>query len=601
LTITPEQYPQLKLTHPRLWWPYQMGTPALNAAKISFEIAGQASDSTSFQFGIREVKSELTEKGYRLFSVNGRKVLVRGAADAPDMLLRFSQERMQAGLDYVRDMGLNTIRLEGRMNRAEFFDATDRMGILVMPGWTCCDAWEKWENWGPEQHEISVASMADQARRLRNHSSVFVWLYGSDGPPPADVEQAYLNVLHDQRWPNPAISSASATPTTLTGNSGVKMTGPYEYVPPNYWLVDSQAGGAYGYNTETSPGEAIPTLESLKRFIPADHLWPIDEYWNYHAGLERFTNIDVFTNAMNSRYGAATDLNDYERKAQAMAYEGERAMFEAYGRNKYTSTGVIQWMLNNGWPSLIWHLYDYYLVPAGGYFGTKKAMEMAHVQYSYDDNSVAVVNSYNRPLQNVKVSAALYSPEGMQIASKTSTINVDADSTVKVFDLPQPASLNGAYFLKLRLEDSTGRQLSDNFYWLSTKPDQIDFAERKDTVYTPQSAYADLTALNGLQPGKLVAVKRTAKAGKSETIHVSIHNSGKNIAFLVHLRITQGANGEDVVPIFWSDNYVSLLPGEQREIAATFDSATLNGKPAVVHLDGWNLAERIVAEEKLRH
>jgi len=171
------------------------------------------------------------------------------------------------------------------------------------------------------------------------------------------------------------------------------MTGPYEYVPPVYWLTDSKAGGAYGYNTETSPGPAIPPRESLERFIPKEHLWPIDDVWNFHAGGERFTTVNVFTDGLNRRYGTATSLDDYLRKAQAVTYDGERAMFEAYGRNKYTATGVIQWMLNNAWPSLIWHLYDYYLVPAGGYFGTKKAMEPIHVQYSYDDNSVAVVNS----------------------------------------------------------------------------------------------------------------------------------------------------------------------------------------------------------------
>ena len=185
------------------------------------------------------------------------------------------------------------------------------------------------------------------------------------------------------------------------------MTGPYEYVPPVYWLADTEAGGAYGYNTETSPGPAIPTKESLAKFIPTDHLWPIDEYWNFHAGGERFTTVDVFTDGLNRRYGTATSLGDYERKAQASAYDNERSMFEAYGRNKYVATGVIQWMLNNAWPSLIWHLYDYYLVPGGGYFGTRKAQEIIHVQYDYNTNSVSVVNGTYAPLKSLKVTAKL--------------------------------------------------------------------------------------------------------------------------------------------------------------------------------------------------
>jgi exo-1,4-beta-D-glucosaminidase len=356
--FSPEQFAKLKLARPRIWWPYQMGTPNLYTAKLRFEIGEQISDTADVTFGIREVTSELTDKGHRLFRVNGRKLLIRGAAWAPDLLFRWSSAKLDADLAYVRDMHLNTIRLEGRLDRDEFFEKTDKLGILVMPGWTCCDAWERWKDWTGDQKHVAAASLRDQITRLRNHPSVFVFLNGSDNPPPPDIEQMYLDIEKELQWPNPIVSSASAQKTTVTGESGVKMTGPYEYVPPDYWLEDTEAGGAYGYNTETSPGPAIPPRESLVRFIPKDQLWPIDDVWNYHAGGERFTNVNIFTEGLSRRYGEATSLADYERKAQAMTYDGQRAMFEAYGRNKYGATGVIQWMLNNAWPSLIWHLYD---------------------------------------------------------------------------------------------------------------------------------------------------------------------------------------------------------------------------------------------------
>ena len=348
------------------------------------------------------------------------------------------------------DMGLNTVRLEGRIDHEDFFNKADKLGILIMPGWTCCDAWERWKVWKEDQHKIAGDSLRSQIRILRNHPSVFVWLYGSDGPPPADVEKMYLGILKDLDWPNPSISSASADPTTVTGASGVKMTGPYEYVPPMYWLADTQAGGAYGYNTETSPGPAIPPKESLERFIPKDHLWPIDDVWNFHAGGERFTTVNVFTDGLTKRYGAPTSLDDYERKAQAMTYDGQRAMFEAYGRNKYVATGVVQWMLNNAWPSLIWHLYDYYMVPAGGYYGTKKSTEIVHVQYSYDDNSVAVVNGEYEEIKGVKVSAKIYDIDAKEKGSHDATIDLAADSATKAFDLPKIDGLSKTYFLKLR-------------------------------------------------------------------------------------------------------------------------------------------------------
>jgi exo-1,4-beta-D-glucosaminidase len=583
--FTPEEFAQLKFEDPQLWWPYQMGVPNLYTAKLSFAADGHTSDSASVTFGIREVTSEITDQGYRLFKINGRKLLIRGAAWAPDMFLRWSSERLDADLAYVHDMGLNTIRLEGRLDHDEFFDKTDRLGILVMPGWTCCDAWERWKLWKGDQRKVAAASLTDQIGRLRNHPSVFVWLNGSDGPPPADVEKMYLDIEKDLGWPNPIISSASAEKTTVTGKSGLKMTGPYEYVPPVYWLADKKAGGAYGYNTETSPGPAIPPRESLERFIPKEHLWPIDEVWNYHSGGERFTTVNVFTDGLNRRYGSADSLDDYERKAQAMTYDGERAMFEAYGRNKYTSTGVIQWMLNNGWPSLIWHLYDYYLVPAGGYFGTKKAMEPVHVQYSYDDNSVAVVNSTYQALKETKVTARIYNVDASEKASHEVTLDLPADSSTRAFALPKVEGLSKTYFLRLQLSDAGGKQLSDNFYWLSTKADTLDWAHRQDTVYTPQAEFGDLTGLNSLPRVKLTA----SAASENGVAQVSLSNPDSAIAFMVHLRVTRGKGGRDVTPIFWQDNYFSLLPGERRTVTAKFDPAALEGQEAVLVLDGWNV------------
>ncbi len=587
--FAPEQFAKLKLAHPRLWWPYQMGTPHLYSAKLSFQIGKQVSDTASVTFGIREVTSELTDKGHRLFKVNGRNVLIRGAAWAPDLLFRWSSERLDADLAYVRDMGMNTIRLEGRLDRDEFFEKTDQLGILVMPGWTCCDAWERWKNWNDDQNKVATASLRDQITRLRNHPSVFVWLNGSDNPPPAEVETMYLNIEKELQWPDPIVSSASEQKAAASGDSGVKMTGPYEYVPPVYWLADTQAGGAYGYNTETSPGPAIPPRQSLEKFIPKDHLWPIDEVWNYHAGGERFTTVNVFTDGLNRRYGQAESLDDYERKAQAMTYDGQRAMFEAYARNKYTSTGVIQWMLNNAWPSLIWHLYDYYLVPAGGYFGTKKACELVHVQYSYDNNSVAVINGTYEPIKRVKVSAKIYSLDAKEKGSREATMDLAADSSTKALDLPNPEGLTPTYFLKLELRDAAGKLVSENFYWLSTKPDVLDWAKRSDTVYTPQKEFGDLTGLNSLPKANVAITKTVHVNGGNSTLTVVTENKGDSVAFMLHPRLTRGKGGDDVTPVFWSDNYFSLMPGEEKAVTARFDSASLHGAVPELVVEGWNV------------
>ncbi|HET7106634.1 MAG TPA: glycoside hydrolase family 2 protein [Candidatus Acidoferrum sp.] len=591
IRFSPGQFPQLKLAEPHLWWPFQMGEPYLYTAKFRVELSEATSDSASVPFGIREVTSELTETGGRLFKVNGKRVLIRGAAWTSDMLLRWDPKKVEADLAYVKDMGLNTIRLEGnKPDRDDFFDKTDKLGLLVMTGWICCDAWEHWKTWTPETKKIAAASMVDQASRLRNHPSVFVWLYGSDGPPPADIENMYLDILKNLEWPNPTVSSASETPTKVTGKSGVKMTGPYEYVPPMYWLSDKKAGGAWSYNTETSPGPAIPTKESLAKFIPKEHLWPIDDYWNFHAGGERFTTIDVFRDALEKRYGAPTSLDDFERKSQAMTYDNQRSMFEAYARNKYVSTGVIQWMLNNAWPSLIWHLYDYYLVPAGGYFGTKKAQEVVHVQYDWDTNSVSVVNGKYEVLKGYKVTAKLYNIDSKEAGSRDATIDLPADAATKAFDLPTPANLSTTYFLKLQLHDATGNLVSDNFYWLSTKLDTMDWKHKQDTVYTPQKDFADLTGLNSLPQVKLEAEAAAKDVEGSVKIQLHLKNTSGSVAFTVHARLTKGKDGDDLVPIFWDDNYFSLLPGEEKTVAVSFLKSDLNGQQPFLTIDGYNVS-----------
>jgi exo-1,4-beta-D-glucosaminidase len=276
-----------------------------------------------------------------------------------------------------------------------------------------------------------------------------------------------------------------------------------------------------------------------------------------------------------------------------MNYEAERAMFEAYGRNKYTSTGVIQWMLNNAWPSLIWHLYDYYLVPSGAYFGTRKSCEPLHVQYSYDDNSVAVVNGYARKFSNLKVKAVVYDIDSKERASQDITVDAPADSSVRALQLPKLENVSATYFLKLELYDS-GKLISDNFYWLSTNPDVLDWANKLDTVYTPQSGYADLTGLNSLPPVKLIVRSTRSRQGKDEVVRAFVQNPSTKLAFMVHLRLAKNQSGEDVVPIFWDDNYFSLLPGEKREVSGRFDASKTNPSLSL-HLDGWNVTPASMA------
>jgi exo-1,4-beta-D-glucosaminidase len=589
VAISPDSTASLNLQKPRLWWPYQMGEPYLHKLTLEFvPEKGPASDKQTISFGIVQTDSELTPEGYRLFKVNGKPVLVRGGGWAPDMMLRINPSRREAEFRYVKEMGLNTIRLEGKLEDESFMERADRDGILVMAGWCCCDAWEKWNKWGDENRRVSVASLRDQILRLRKHPSLLVWLNGSDNPPPPERERAYLDIEKENNWAKPVISSATEKKTDPTGASGVKMSGPYEYVSSNYWLLDTKAGGAYGFNTETSPGPAVPPLEELKSMFPPDKLWPINEVWDFHAGGGKFKNIQVFTNALEKRYGPAKDVADLAWKSQAMTYEGERAMFEAYGRNKYKSTGVIQWMLNNAWPGLIWHLYDYDLRPAGGYFGSKKALELVHVQFSYDDRTVAVVNGKQEALKGLQVSAKLYDSSMKEVFSRVAYSDVVADGVTKSFRVSEPEGITPTYFLNLQLSSASGELLSRNFYWLSSKPDVPDFS-KTEWYYTPLTEFADFAALQDLPKATVNASAGFSDAAEETAARVSLENSGTGLAFLVHLRVLKGKDGAEVLPVYFDDNYVSLLPGEKREIIAHVKKSDLGGAQPVIAVDGFNV------------
>ena len=585
IEVTSDQAPQLVFKHPRLWWPAQMGTPNLYHLQLSLDVDGKISDHAATSFGIREITSELRGKSWRQFKVNGKPILIRGGGWATDMMVRHDPRRMEQEIRYAQDMGLNTIRLEGKLEPEDFFEVTDRLGMLVMAGWCCCDHWEKWEDWKPEDHRIAEASQQDQIKRLRSHPSMLVWLNGSDNPPPPDVEKMYISVLNKCKWPNPYVSSATAKPSEVTGESGVKMTGPYEYIAPAYWLLDDKHGGAFGFNTETSPGPAVPPVESLRQMLPKEHLWPLDDWWNFHAGGGEFKDIKVYSTALTNRYGPARNVEEFASKSQAMNYEGIRAMFEAYGRNKYTSTGVIQWMMNNGWPSMIWHLYDFYLRPGGGYFGAKKATEALHPQYSYDDRSVWLISSQYKDAAGLKLAAVVYDLNMQEKFKREATLDAAADSATQAFTLPDIQGLTPTYFLALTLHDAAGKQLATNLYWISTKAEELDWANA--TWYmTPTKSFADFTALDSLPKVRLEkSVKTVRQSDKVETV-VTLKNPGKSIAFFLRLKADHA--GQEVLPVLWEDNYFSLLPGEQREVRATHDPRDAGGK-LDVSVQGWNV------------
>ena len=582
VTFDASDYPLLRVQHPQVWWPYQYGDPHLEELTMTAKVDGALSDTRRIRFGIREAQAALTDKGFLQFSINRRTILIRGGGWDPDLFYREPRERLRQELEYVKHMHLNTVRLEGKLGSEDMFDLADEMGILIMPGWQCCDFWQHWDRWTDKDHEIAHGSLYSQVSRLRRHPSVFVWLNGSDEIPPPEVEKDYLAVLKERDWANPILNNAADRTSTITGPSGVKMSGPYDYVPPEYWYLNkSQYGGAFGFNTETGPGAAVPDVESIRRTLPGSSWWPQDAVWNYHAALGKFAQYKNLNNAMTATYGPATNLGNYVLKAQLMAYDGERAMFEAYTANKYQSTGVIQWMLNNAWPSFFWHLYDYYLVPGGGYFGTRKANEPLHVLYRYDDGKVAVVNSTLEAQDGMAVRARMFDLSGKELFDQQANADMPADAVVAAFRVPaQPATS----FLYLELNDAHGRTLSQNFYWIPAKLAQMDWP-KTTYVTTPAIHYADMRDLSQLPPA---SVQWSVHEGKEPgEVVVDLKNSGKTVAFFLHVRAVKAGTEEEIAPVFWSDNFVSLPPQGSRVLIVK----SLPGS-AEFKLSGWNVEAR---------
>jgi exo-1,4-beta-D-glucosaminidase len=593
VVFTPEQFAQLRIRDPKPWWPRQMGEPHLERLTMSFREQGEVTDEKSVEFGFREVTSELTANGSRLFRVNGKPILIRGAGWSQDMLLRTDEHRLRDQFRLVEDMNLNTIRLEGKLETEEFFHLADQDGILVMLGWCCCDHWERWKDWTAEDLTIATASLRSQMLRLRHHASLLVWLNGSDNAPPTSVERAYLDVEAETHWPNPIISAASSQVTEGGGLNGVKMTGPYDYVAPSYWYVDKQNGGAYGFNTETSPGPAIPSLASREKFLPDPTAWPPSATWSYHNGGEGFINLKVMDAAMEAVYAKPQSAADYERISQTMEYDSERAMYEAYSRNKYAATGVIQWMLNNAWPSMIWHLYDYYLDAGAGYFGTKKACEPVHIQYSYDDRTIVVVNSTYDRVAGLHASVHVHDVAWKELYSEEANVDAGVDSSQVVFTIPENlyTEAEKTFFIDLSLTDGAGKAVSRNFYWVPGTLTTFDW-QKTEYTHTPAARHEDLTALANLPPSKVVARSVLEKTARGRELRLELENPSAALAFQVRAEV-RTKKGALIAPVIWSDNWIELVPGEKRVLTALLPES--GADEPMVEIGSWNAGSQDVA------
>ncbi len=570
VVLDPEEIRQLEINDPKLWWPHTVGPQNLYDLELTFETNGGISDTEKVRFGIREVTSWMNEfrrKPTRVFQINGQNIVITGGGYVEDMLLRPSNERIDTDIAYAKHMGLNALRLEAPRGSDYLFEKCDEEGILLMVGWCCCSSWEEWEEWTPHIETIAQKSLMDQVFRLRNHPSVFTWVLGSDYIPPPEVEKMYVQVLDDLDGTRPWIASATNDSSEVSGNTGVWM-GPYPkvyaYFPPIYWY------GKLELNTEAGPsGEQIPPVESMRLMMPEKDMWPMSRSWDLRVHRAFYPHA---REALNSRYGKPTGLVEYSMKSQVLQYEATRAMFEAFQANKYKSSGIIYWMYNSAWPSMYWQFYDYFFAPNGSFYGARKANENLHILYAYDDQSVRVTNNNYQDFNGLKAEAKMYNFYMQQVFSKEVQVDIRSDESKKVIMVEPPK--DAVTFLKLALYDAEGKEISSNFYWLSGKGDEN----------------ADFTSLNRLAE---VKVNYTASALQKEngkyTMTIDFENTTPTLAFFVNPKILKKSSKLMVLPVFWSDNYFSLLPKEKKRVKVEFTEKDLTGDTPLLVIDGWNI------------
>jgi exo-1,4-beta-D-glucosaminidase len=572
VTFDPSKFSQLEIMNPRLWWPHTVGPQNLYALSLTFTSKGAFTDSEKVRFGIREISAWMNNfdgKHTKVFQVNGKNIVIRGGGYVQDMMLRPSNDRVDTDIAYAKHMGLNALRMEAPRGSDYLFEKCDEEGILLMVGWCCCSSWEQWKRWTPNVESVAQKSWTDQILHLRNHPSVFTWLYGSDNFPPENVEKMYIQVLKDNDDTRPYESSATQDSSAIAGYTGVWM-GPYPnvyaYETPAYWY------GKLEFNTEAGPsGEQIPPVESMRKMMPAADLWPMSHSWDIRLHKAFYPQA---RKALYSRYGQPQGLEEYSMKSQVLNYEATRAMMEAFAANKYKSSGIIYWMYNSAWPSMYWQFYDYFFAPNGAFYGTRKACEPLHIQYSYDDNSIRVVNSTYQDFTGLKASLRVYDINMEEKYSKEATTDIKSDESLKAIMPEWPKNMGEVYFLKLRLENNEGKEISSNFYWLSGKGDEK----------------ADFTALNKLPKVQLNAsVVSSVNENGRTVVNVEIENPTKSLAFSVNPKILRATSKDLVLPIYWDDNYFSLLPGEKRSLKVEFSNADLNGESPVFAVDGWNV------------
>ena len=589
--FSPKELPALRIKDPKLWWPNGYGKQYLHNLKLTFVADGKISDVKNIQFGIRKITTRLKELNGdfgRVFMVNGQRIFCRGGWIQPDMMLDMSPERVYNEGRLMANANVNMIACEDMPSPPDHvMDVYDKYGLLMWETfYQCYTSYPGTKTFGnPLDAALANKNSYDIIKRNRNHPSLVLWAGACESMVRKELYLPLRKYVHELDTTRPFIATSSVAwnvdsltpyikpdlPTGLTDDGAPDYTWyPHEYYYNKVLEVKLQL-----FRDELGV-PAVSPLNSMRKYIfdlglgKKDSIYPLDKKWAYHDAWDgNGYAYRAYDNAIRKQYGQPTSAEEYIRNAQYVNAGSYRAMFEAYNHRMWDITcGVMIWKLNATWPQVLWQIYDWFLNPNAAYYYTKRALEPVHIQLNENNYTVSVINTVHKELKNLTASVRVLDSDLKSKWEKEEKFTIGEDCYKELFRLPDTISLSPVYFVKLVLNDADGKIVSDNLYWLSTNKEKPDLTA--------------ISALKRVDP----AIKSVLSYEDSEGVmRVTITNPTDRLEFFTRLMITRGEGGEEVWPTFWSDNFITLLPGESKTITARFSRDNLGGKEPVLSID----------------
>ena len=573
-TFSPEEFPQLIINSPKLWWPVNKGPQNLYDLKLTVSVDGKDCDSVKTRFGIREIVSDRkTPDKSRVFYVNGKRLFIRGTNWIPEAMLRTSDERTYAELRYSRQSGVNLLRMWGGgiAESDYFFQLCDELGLLV---WQ--EFWMTGDTRHPHDKGLYMSNVESTVKRIRNHPSLAYYVASNESTEVTGTPEL-LNKLDGTR----GFQMQSEC-------EGVHDGSPYKQVNPmqHYENTASPRGSRVdGFNPEYG-APTLPTVEILREMMDEKDLWPINkEVWDYLDGNGFHLMSTMYTDLVNN-YGKSSSIDEFAQKGQLLGAINSKSIWEVWNYNKLDygdrfCSGLLFWYHNCSMPQVASRMWDWSLEPTASLYHTANSLEPLHAQFDYLKNTVSVVNDYYREFKNYKVIAQVYDINSKKVFEESAVVNLPSDGVVNdALTIRFPENISQVHFIKLILKDENGKDVSSNFYWRSN-----DKYEGSKTLTGPAaSGFEDLSKL------KQAKVKLTYKVREDDNnyfVDITLRNTSGQIAFFNQLQFLN-SKMSPIRPSFYTDNFFSLMPGEKKTVTIETAKGKLKDG-AVLALKGWNI------------